>query len=62
MATHKFKVGRAVTYTPGKLAMPPSAGEYKVIRCLPVSGQDLMYRIKSASEAFERVARESELA
>jgi hypothetical protein len=34
---------------------------YEVVRLLPSDGFDYQYRIKSAGEAFERVARESQL-
>jgi hypothetical protein len=42
--------------------MSPSARQYKVLRLLPAEGGDLLYRIKSIGEAFERVAKERELA
>jgi hypothetical protein len=42
--------------------MPASAREYKVLRLLPPEGSELLYRIKSVGEAFERVAKERELA
>ena len=42
------------------LARPPKA-LYEVIRLLPTDGDDCQYRIKSTSEAFERVAKESQL-
>jgi hypothetical protein len=32
-----------------------------VIRLLPTDGDDCQYRIKSSIEAFERVAKESQL-
>jgi hypothetical protein len=32
------------------------------MRLLPAEGNDLLYRIKSPAETFERVAKESELA
>jgi len=32
------------------------------VRLLPAEGSDLLYRIKSLGETFERVARERELA
>jgi hypothetical protein len=32
-----------------------------VIKLLPTDGDDCQYRIKSSTEAFERVARESQL-
>src|ERR1700732_4562004 len=34
---------------------------YEVIRLLPTDGDDCQYRIKSSTEAFERVAKESQL-
>ena len=36
-------------------------GAYQVVKLLPSDGDDYQYRIKSASEAFERVAKESQL-
>ena len=62
MSRHKFKVGQTVDFRPGRLGVPALLGEYKIIKLLPLEGSDLMYRIKSASERFERVAREKELA
>jgi hypothetical protein len=40
---------------------PGASGKYKVVRLLPSDGDDYQYRIKSAGEAFERVAKESQL-
>jgi hypothetical protein len=63
MAQHKFKVGQFVDYTPGRLTGPLLASSrYKILRLLPAEGNDPLYRIKAADEAFERVAREHELA
>ena len=61
MPRHKFKVGQAVDFTPGRWGLPASSREYKVLKLLPFEGGDLLYRIKSAAETFERVAKESEL-
>ncbi len=61
MSQHKFKVGQTVDYNPGRLGMSSSAREYKVLRLLPAEGTDLLYRIKSIGESFERVAKEHEL-
>ena len=36
-------------------------GTYKVVKLLPSDGEEHQYRIKSADEAFERVAKESQL-
>jgi hypothetical protein len=62
MPNHKYKVGQAVDLTPGRWGFPASAREYKILRLLPSEGGELLYRIKSAAETFERVAKESELA
>jgi hypothetical protein len=61
MSQHKFRVGQLVDYNPGRSGMPASARQYKVLRLLPPEGSDLLYRIKSVGEAFERVAKEREL-
>jgi hypothetical protein len=62
MQQHKFKIGEFVDYHPGRLGLSASAREYKILRLLPAEGNDLLYRIKSIGEAFERVAKERELA
>lgn len=61
MSHHKFKVGQTVEYNPGSVGVRASSREYKVMRLLPPEGVDLLYRIKSVGEAFERVAKEREL-
>jgi hypothetical protein len=62
MSQHKFRVGQLVDYNPGWLRRSASAGQYRILRLLPAEGGDLLYRIKSTGEAFERVAKERELA
>ena len=59
---HKFPIGTRVFYTASNVARPAASGTYEVIRLLPTEGDDCQYRIKSSTEAFERVARESQLA
>ena len=61
MSQHKFKVGQVVDYDPGRMGVRASSREYKVMRLLPPEGTDLLYRIKSVGETFERVAKEREL-
>ena len=61
MTTHKYRVGQVVDYDPGRMGVRASSREYKVVRLLPPEGSELLYRIKSVGEAFERVAREREL-
>ena len=60
MPSHKFKVGDIVTV---RLAISRNvpAGVFEVIKQLPGSSGEPEYRIKSANEPNERVARESEL-
>ena len=61
MASSKFKVGQMVDFVPSNRGMPASARSYKVVRVMPNEGGEQLYRIKTIAEAFERVARESEL-
>ena len=59
---HKYPVGATVYFTASNVSRPAATGTYEVIRQLPSEGDDCQYRIKSSIEAFERVARESQLA
>ena len=59
---HKYAVGSTVYFTASNVSRPAATGTYEVIRLLPTEGDDCQYRIKSSSEAFERVAKESQLA
>ncbi|MBY0382203.1 MAG: hypothetical protein K2W78_09835 [Xanthobacteraceae bacterium] len=59
---HKFGIGETVYFTASNVSRPAATGTYEVIRLLPTEGDDYQYRIKSSTEAFERVARESQLA
>jgi hypothetical protein len=61
LKAHKFHVGQSVYFTSSSFGRPAAAGTYKVIKLLPSDGDDYQYRIKSPSEAFERVAKESQL-
>lgn len=61
MTKHKFKVGENVRFVSGTVGRPGAGGSYKVLRVLPFEGDEQLYRIKSASEPHERVARESQL-
>jgi hypothetical protein len=61
MASHKFKVGQSVRFTPRKMALPAGAQAYTILRVLPAEGGEYHYRIKSVYEHFERMALESEL-
>ena len=61
MAHHKFKVGQLVDFAPSRPGMAPSGRPYEIVRLLPGEAGELQYRIKSKSEGFERVVKESEL-
>jgi hypothetical protein len=61
LRSHKFRVGQTVFYTSSPISRPGATGSYKVVRLLPSDGDDYQYRIKHAGEAFERVAKESQL-
>jgi hypothetical protein len=61
LRAHKFRVGQTVLYTSSPISRPGASGSYKVVRLLPSDGDDYQYRIKHAGEAFERVAKESQL-
>jgi hypothetical protein len=56
----KFSVGQAVEYTP---IGEKSAGLYRIVRQMPAEEQsiDLRYRIKSATEVYERNVLECQL-
>lgn len=61
LRAHKFRVGQTVLYTSSPITRPGASGTYKVVRLLPSDGDDYQYRIKNSDEAFERVAKESQL-
>ena len=58
---HRYQVGEAVYYTSPTFGRTAATGTYTVVKLLPSEGDDYQYRIKSSGEAFERVAKESQL-
>ena len=62
MSDHKFEVGQTVSSTAGYFGRANMTDIYKIWQLLPPQGEDQQYRIKSANEPHERVAKESELA
>jgi hypothetical protein len=58
VSSHKFKIRDIVTVRPSISRNVPG-GVYEVVKQLPGSGEP-DYRIKSANEPHERVARESD--
>ena len=61
MRAHRFQVGETVSFTSRPVGTMSTNGTYQVVKLLPSDGDDHQYRIKSSEEAFERVARESQL-
>jgi hypothetical protein len=65
LSDHRFKVGQSVKYSYGigALRRQPSGsgGIYKITQLLPPEGDERLYRVKSADEPHERVAKEAEL-
>ena len=61
LRSHRFRVGQTVFYTSSPISRPGATGSYEVVRLLPSDGEDYKYRIKNPGEAFERVAKESQL-
>jgi len=61
LSDHKFKVGQSVLYTSGPYGRGAASSIYTVTQLLPSEGDDRQYRIKSADEPHERVAKESQL-
>ena len=61
MASHKFKVGQLVNFSPARSGMPASGRQYEVVRLMPPESGELQYRVKCKGDTFERVAKESEL-
>ena len=58
---HKFNIGQTVYFTSRPIGHMSANTVYEVVRLLPSDGADYQYRIKNPNEAFERVARESQL-
>ena len=59
--SHKYQVGEMVYFTSPTFGRAAATGSYTVVKLLPSEGDDYQYRIKSSGEAFERVAKESQL-
>ena len=58
---HKFKLGSAVILRPSSFSNVVPGDIYEVTKVLPDHNGEREYRVKSANEPHERVARESEL-
>ena len=58
---HRFRLGQMVRLTRRSSYQGVADGTYQVVQQLPYGEGDYQYRIKSAREQHERVAKESEL-
>ena len=61
LKTHKSQIGQTVYFTSRLVGHMAANDAYRIVQLLPSDGEDYQYRIKSANEAFERVAKESQL-
>lgn len=61
LKSHKYALGQTVRYIAGPLNRGAASGTFKVVKLMPPDGDEHQYRIKSTDEAFERVAKESQL-
>ena len=62
LATHRYKVGQSLNYSPGRMGYMQPDKTCKVTRLLPPDpGGVPQYRIQCTSEALERVATENVL-
>lgn len=57
---HRFKVGQTVDLIPSTFRSA-AKGTYQIVSLRPIEGDNTQYRIKSKSEAHERVVSESDL-
>ena len=61
LKSHKYAIGQTVRYIAGPISRVNGSGTFKIVKLLPPEGDEHQYRIKSTGEAFERVAKESQL-
>jgi hypothetical protein len=61
LKSHKYALGQTVRFIAGPLNRSAASGTFKIVKLLPPEGDEHQYRIKSTDEAFERVAKESQL-
>lgn len=61
MATHKFRIGQKVHLVVSGFEHFAAPGDYEIKRQLANAHGEFHYRIKSADEPYERVAKEGQL-
>ena len=62
MSDAKFIVGQNVRFQAPSVTRSHGQDGYRVMRVMPLEGDEFEYRIKTPAEAYERVAKESQLA
>lgn len=62
MTEHRYRVGQAVQFVPGRGTLQSARGNYTVVRLLPLEGSSPQYRIKNKTDGHERMVHEAELA
>ena len=58
---HRYRIGDNVHFIAGLLGRETAGGVYQVVRLLPSDGEEQQYRVKSATEPHERVAKQSQI-
>jgi hypothetical protein len=61
LKSHRYALGQTVRYIAGPFSRVNASGTFKIVKLLPPDGDEYQYRIKNQGEAFERVAKESQL-
>ncbi len=61
MKEHKYQIGQTVYFTSRPIGHMAANSTFRIVKLLPSEGDDHQYRIKGTNEAFERVAKESQL-
>jgi hypothetical protein len=59
--SHRFRIGELVRISPGSPLRAQVGKEFKVLSRLPERDGELQYRVKNASEPFERVVAETSI-
>lgn len=61
MASHKFKVGQTLIFSPRQIGNHGGTQSCEVIRLMPEEGGEAQYRIKCTYDKVERIVREGQL-
>ena len=61
MASHKYKVGQSLVFSPRRIGNRTANQSCKVVRLMPIENGECQYRIKCTGDTVERIAKESQL-